>query len=138
MTRAEIETMIRACYDARHRENLDEALSFFSPDATFRLVANPSLPDLSVTLRGQGELRAGLEALFATWDWHDFPIQRLVIDAEVDPHGVVVLSAGTMHHSPSTRQLPLEIVDVLTVQDGKILDFQEYLDTDLLGKFLTS
>lgn len=128
-----LEGMIRQSYEARRRENVEDVLTYFDPQATFRIVANSDLGELGRQLQGHDELRAAFAELFRTWDWRDFPVKQMIIEGDK----VVVHSGGVMHHTPSKKDVNFETVDILTLKDGKIVDFVEFFDTHLLDKIVT-
>jgi ketosteroid isomerase-like protein len=44
---------------------------------------------------------------------------------------------GTMIHTPTGQGIEFETLDVLTVADGKIIDFLEFLDTHRLARIIS-
>ena len=45
-------------------------------------------------------------------------------------------SSGTMRHSPSGTDFTYEILDIVTLEDGKIIELVEFLDTHMLKHFI--
>ena len=134
MTRDELEVTIRKMYDARRFEDTDRVLAYFSPNATFRIMANEELGDLGNPLKGHDELRPVFEGLFEVWDWLDFPIESILIDDSGERFRAAVHSSGTMRFTPTGREVQVDTLDLLTFEDGRIIDFVEFFDTDLIGK----
>ena len=128
----DIRKLLEDSYDARRREAVDEVLSYFHPQATFRIVANAELGDLGRQLKGHDELHTAFEDLFTTWDWAQFPIE----DTIVEGNKASVRSVGTMQHTPSGTAFEFETLDILTFDDGKIVDFVEYFDTHKLDQVM--
>ena len=134
MNRAELEKMIRDAYSARRLENSTVALSYFSEDATFRVVAGDRFGDLGKVLKGHEQVLAGLEKQFATWDWEDFLVRSIIIDDNASPARAVVHCAGTIIFSPKNLSFEAETLDMLTIEDGKIIEFVEFFDTDSVAQ----
>ena len=128
----ELKAIVMDAYDARRRENVDEIMSFFHPDAVFRIVANPELGDISQTLRGLDELTAAMVEMCKAWDWTGLPITDIVVEGD----RAVVHTIGEMHHAPTGGRFDYEILDKLTFKDGKIIEFIEFLDTHRVHKLL--
>ena len=129
----DLKAVVMDAYDARRRENIDEIMSFFHPDAVFQIVANPELGDLSQTLRGLDELRAAMVEMCKAWDWTGRPITDIVVEGD----RAVVHTIGEMHHAPTGGRFDYEILDKLTFKDGKIIEFIEFLAriSQMIGNF---
>ncbi len=138
MTRDQLRDVIEKSYQARRLENTDDVLSFFAEDATFRIVANSALGDLGTPRRGHRELRPFFHQLFADWDWIDFPIKSIVIDESGTPAKAAVHCGGTMYHKPSDTRVSLDTLDLITFENGKIVDFVEFFDTDLIRRVVAA
>ena len=132
VSKPDVKGIIEKAYETRRREDVDEALDYFHPNATFRIVANSSLGEISQSFTGHDALRAAFEQFFKTWDWRDFPIKDIIVDG----NKAAVHSCGTMHHAPSRTDFTYEILDIVTLEDGKIVDFVEFLDTHMLKQLI--
>lgn len=132
VSQPDVRGIVEEAYETRRRENVDEAVACFHPDATFRIVANSGLGEISQSFTGHDALRAAFEEFFKTWDWRDFPIKDIIVDG----NKAAVHSSGTMRHSPSGTDFTYEILDMVTLEDGKIVEFVEFLDTHMLKQFM--
>ncbi len=130
MTRDEMERAIEQSYHDRRCENVDACLRHFAEDGKFRIVANEKFGDLGRPLKGYGEIRPFFERLFADWDWKGFEIQSLLIDG----NRAAVHCAGRMYYTPTEQDVEMDTLDLLTFEDGKIVDFVEFFDTDLVAQ----
>jgi len=127
-TRNEIERIVRESYVARQRNHVGDTLSYFHPEARFRVVGSKSLGPMTEAVTGIGALRPMFEQLFPTWDWSNFKIDSIHIDGDK----AFVHLSGKIRHVPTGKVLDTEILDRLTIKDGKIVDFAEFLDTHLV------
>ena len=126
--RNEVERIVRESYAARKRNHVGDALKHFHPEARFRLVGSKSLGQMTETVSGRAALQAMFEHLFPIWDWSNFDIHSIHVDGDK----VFVHLSGQVRHVPTGKVLDTEILDKLTIRDGKIIDFAEFLDTHLV------
>ena len=129
-TRNEVERVVRESYAARKRNHVEDALKYFHPDARFRLVGSKSLGQMTEAISGIAALRTMFEHLFPIWDWSKFEIHSLHVDGDK----AFVHLSGQVGHIPTGKILDTEILDTLTIKDGKIADFAEFLDTHLVAQ----
>jgi ketosteroid isomerase-like protein len=128
--RSEVERVVRDSYAARKRNDVGETLKHFHPEVTFRIMGSEQLGPMTEAVHGLGPLRAMFENLFPAWDWSDFKIDHIHVDGD---RAFVHLS-GQIRHVPTGSVLKTEILDRLTIKDGLIVDFAEFLDTHLLAR----
>jgi ketosteroid isomerase-like protein len=126
--RGEIERVVRESYAARKRNHVTETLSYFHPEARFRIMGSKNLGPMTETVSGLDALRAMFEHLFPIWDWSQFDIRSVHIDGDK----AFVNLSGKIRHIPTGKVVDTEILDRLTVKDGRIVDFVEFVDTHLL------
>jgi len=128
----DMRAIVEGAYASRRHNDVEEVVPYFHPKATFRIVASADLGELSQTFTGHDALRGAFEQFFKIWDWQQFPIKDMIIDG----NKATVHSCGTMRHTPSDTEFPYEILDIVTVEDGKIIEFVEFLDTHQLKQFV--
>lgn len=128
----DIRGVIEAAYDARTREDVEDIMALFADDAVFRLAATADLGEMSKPLHGHAEIRAAIETMCATWDWSNFPRVDIIVQGST----AAVHSSGEMIHTPSGDTFQFEIFDKIRVENGKIVEFVEFLDTQLLSQYL--
>lgn len=132
MTREEVEKLVRSSYVARRSNDVEATLKHFHPDAEFRIVGSDSLKPMTEAVSGHGNLRAMFKQLFPAWDWSDFHIQTMHIDGNT----AFVYSSGKLRHLPTGKSMTTEILDRITLRDGLIVGFTEFIDTHLLTQVL--
>jgi ketosteroid isomerase-like protein len=128
--RNEIERIVRESYAARKKNDVPETLKHFHRDIRFRLMGSESLGPMTKGVSGLDALRSMFEGLFPAWDWSSFEIRNIHVDGD---RAFVHLS-GQIRYVPTGAVIDTEILDRLTIKDGLIVDFVEYLDTHLLAQ----
>jgi ketosteroid isomerase-like protein len=128
--RSEIERIVRESYAARKRNHVADTLNHFHPDARFRIVGSKNLGPMTEVVSGHGALRSMFEHLFPIWDWSKFEIGSIHVEGDK----AFVHLSGQIRHIPTGSILDTEILDRLTIKDGRIIDFVEFLDTHLLAR----
>ena len=132
MHQNELLRIIEEMYAARRNEDVDQSLDYFSEDAVFR-IEGKSLGPIAEAISGKQALREMFSALFATWDWKDYPIERILVDGQ----NVAVYCKGYMHNTEHNKDVYIETLDLLVFNEGgKITEFIEFLDTKLLSQYL--
>jgi ketosteroid isomerase-like protein len=128
--RNEIERIVKESYAARKRNSVAETLKYFHPDVSFRVMGSENLGPMTKGVSGLDALRSMFEGLFPAWDWSNFEIRSIHVDGD---RAFVHLS-GQIRHVPTGKIIDTEILDRLTIKDGLIVDFAEFLDTHLLAR----
>ena len=118
-----------AIYTAFGRGDIPAVLAGFHPEVQWRQAeGNPYQPDGAVWVGPQ----AVLEKLFMRIgeEWEGFTVNvRTLHDA--GDH-VVMEGRYTGTYKPSGRNLDAQVCHVLRFRDGKLLSFQQYVDTGQL------
>jgi ketosteroid isomerase-like protein len=125
MDRAAIESLVRKSYDCRRNNDVAATLACFHPQASFHLSGPDSFAPVTNRLTGHGEIGEAFKGMFEAWDWSKFPIESILIDGE----RVAVHCKGTLTFTPSGKSVDTQIVDLMRVKDGHIVDFVEFCDT---------
>jgi ketosteroid isomerase-like protein len=124
MTHAEYEEFVQALYRARLSNDIDECMAFFHPHSTFRL-ANVTPTPTPQSDEPPPALRDQVAGLLAVWDWKSIDIRNVIIDG----NAAAVRYQLTTIFKPSEATITTEIVDVLTVDGGKVAEFHQFVDT---------
>lgn len=128
-SRSEIEQFVNNTYEERTKGNIDKLLSHFHPDCRFRIAGSERMGPLSAHINGRENFRPMLKALIDDWDFAEFHTEGLYVDGET----VFAHRAGTIRHVPTGTPIVTEILDKITVRDGKIVEFVQFLDTDAIA-----
>jgi ketosteroid isomerase-like protein len=132
ITANEIAKTVRDAYTARQRNDAEAALAFFHPEIRFRIVGSASLKPLTDPVIGFDTFRQALARMAAEWDWSEFLIRSLFVQCET----AVVHSVGRLKHVPTGKALQTEMLDKLKLRGGKIVEFDEFVDTYAVAQLL--
>lgn len=127
-SRKQIEDIVREFYALRCDGKLDGMMSMFGHDPRFRIAGDNIPGGLTKEVHGLKELRGLLDRLIQDWNWNDYRIDSVLVDG----NRAVAHGNGTMHYVPKTKDIETETLDVLTIAEGKIVDFLEFCDTHMV------
>ncbi len=130
MTEASIKALIESFQSRRQADDVEGSLKFFSPDAVCRLAGSPAASPIAGTHQGTAALRQLLSALIDNWQWQAVEIDSITIQGE---RAAVHFKLTTIF-KPTKTLVTTEIVDIITVRDGKITSFVEFVDTALVAR----
>ena len=128
--RDETEKRIREIYAARRRGSVEQVMATFAPQARFRLAGNAALAPMTMPVDGHTQLRSVMKQLVDDWDWSDFMIEKIVVDG----NQAAVYSRGPMRYGADRQEIETEILDLLTLEDGKIIELVEFCDTHMVSR----
>lgn len=131
-SRAEIENLVNRSYESRSKNDVVETIAYFDESCSFRIMGNDTLGGLTKLVTSRAELEAMIRALTGTWDLSGMRTTNLWIDGNT----AIVRRAGAVRHIPSNRVFDTVILDVMTIDHGKIVHFEEYADTHLVAMTL--
>ncbi|CAM5771743.1 hypothetical protein LMIY3S_03611 [Labrys miyagiensis] len=128
--RAEIEAFLREMYAHRFAGNVESIMAGFGAEPRFRVAGDEVLGVLSTEVRGVDALRAMMQQLVDNWDWSEYQIQSVIVDGD----RAVVHGSGPMLFTPTGQRYETETLDLIRLEDGKIVEFLQFLDTHLLAR----
>ena len=123
--RAAVEALIRDAYAARHRGDLDALMEYLHPDCSYRLAGGPEAAEVFSQPDGHLAVREQMAGLIATYVFSN--IEELALMVEGD--------RATLHWRadvvclPTGRTGSFEIMDLITVADGKVASVTQFTDT---------
>jgi ketosteroid isomerase-like protein len=132
MTEASIKAIIESVYRHRLANDLEACLSLFSPDAVCRIAGSPEASPIAASCQGTAALRQLLSTLITTWEWKSQKIDSILIQ---DNRAVVHFQLAAIF-KPTETPVNTEIVDILTVRDGKVTSFVEFVDTAHIARIV--
>jgi ketosteroid isomerase-like protein len=124
MNRDEIETALRAAYDARARNDAAGVSRIFAPDATFSNAGDPAFCSAVATHAGPA-LYAALEKLCDVFRASAFDVKSMVVEGD----RAAVICRADFRYVPTGAPLSLDLVHFWTFRDGKAAELVEYFDT---------
>jgi len=125
MTRADIEGIVHAFYETRLQNDVEACLAHFTTNACFRLSGSPAASGIACECRGQEALRPIAEALVNTWIWEAQSFHAILIDG----NRVAAHYTLTARFAPTGERLETDLVDLITVEGGKVAALIEFVDT---------
>jgi ketosteroid isomerase-like protein len=132
MDRASVERVIREGYAARLNGDLDATCRHFAEDSHFALAGSPDASPVASSARGHEAIRGALAGLMEAVDFVRHDITEFVIDGD----RAAVHSRVRVRAKATGEEADTEMVDLVTVRDGKIASFVQFCDTALAAKLL--
>ena len=128
-SRTHMEQAVRSLYAARVQGDLDGAVKDLAEDAVFSLNGRGTgVPAMSQDCCGKTAVRESVGQLIDNWRFDDWTETSLLVD------GNKIALQWTAHVTfvPTRKSATLQVVDVITIRDGKIVDFRQSTDTAML------
>ena len=116
-------------YAAFARGDIPTVLAGFHPEVQWREAeGNPYQPDGAAWVGPQAVLEKGFMRIGAEWDGFTVTVRAL---HDAGEH-VVMEGRYTGTYKPSSRSVDAQVCHVLSFRDGKLVSFQQYVDTGQL------
>ena len=130
--RQAVENLLEELYAARVRGDLDAVARLFAANATFQVAGTDDASPLPTLVKGNSGIKSLMQGMIANFEVSDFTIVEMLIDG---PSAAVRWQA-TFMYTKTGRMFATELADFITVADGKVVSFIEFLDTALAAKVL--
>ena len=124
------EGMVHGFYDARISNDVSTILDVFHDDGRLELVGQ----DMGVETFAKPDdapdaFRRQVERLVAIWDWKSIEVHDLLISGEQ------AAVRYTLHavFNPTGEAVETEIMDLITVRDGRVVRILQFVDTALVA-----
>lgn len=127
MAEADPVAVVRRAYEAFGRGDLDTLLSTLDSDIEWVTPGPDDLPAAG-RRRGQDQVRQFFASIDEQYEFQRFEPQRFIRDGDL----VVVLGEDDVTVKATGKRVSEAWAHVFTVRDGKIVRFQEYMDTAAL------
>ena len=126
LERHAVESFLSHLRTLRVAGDADKAAEHFTDDAVFRISG------FGEPTTGKAAIREALRGLMAEFAFLEFrPIHTLI-----DGDHVAMCSALKIRHEPSGRIVDTETFDFVTLKDGKIAAYHQYIDTRLAAELV--
>lgn len=120
-------------YAMRNTEDPAKVLATIHPDCCHRIVGTDRLAPFTQVNRGDEEtLRKAVDSLVRDWDLSG--LQNLNIYIDEQQNTAVIQRKGTVLHKASGIKFDTELVDKLTFRDGRIVEYDQFVDTYHVAK----
>ncbi|HEX6830879.1 MAG TPA: nuclear transport factor 2 family protein [Methyloceanibacter sp.] len=130
--RQAIEDLLEEFYAARVRGDLDAVVNLFAANATFQVAGTDEASPMPTLVKGNSGIRDLMRGMLANFEVSDFTVLEMLIDG---PSAAVRWQA-TFMYTKTGRMFATELADFITVANGKVVSFIEFLDTALAAKVL--
>ena len=130
--RQAIENLLEELYAARVRGDLETITRLFAANATFQIAGTDDASPMPTLVKGNAGITSLMQGIITNFEVSDFTILEMLIDG---PSAAVRWQA-TFMYTKTGRMFATELADFITVADGKVASFIEFLDTALAAKVL--
>jgi len=114
--------LVRRGYELFAKGDIDGMLALHSPDSVWHI---PGVAPWAGTYRGHDAIRSLIATLTAQVELLEFRPEKFLADADK----VVVLGKVRGRVRATGRTYDSEFAEVLTIANGKMIAFDEYIDT---------
>jgi ketosteroid isomerase-like protein len=120
--------LIRRAYAARDRGDLEGLMAAFHTEAVFTFAGDRKSLQAAGTVQGHPSLRETLGGFIAAFEF----VERQILSELVEADRAAVHSSLIVRYNPTNTTLTTECLDLLKIQDGKIIELIEFADTALI------
>jgi ketosteroid isomerase-like protein len=132
--RQAIEDLLEELYAARVRGDLDAVVKLFAANATFQVAGTDDASPMPTLVKGNAGIRSLMQGMIVNFEVSDFTVIEMLIDG---PSAAVRWQA-TFLYTKTGRMFSTELADFITVANGKVVSFVEFLDTALAARVLSA
>lgn len=134
MDRSQMEKLLTDAYAARRRGDIEAICACFTENPAFALAGARETSPVAVQCTDGTTFRALLSGLVNTFEWLDQQILSMIIDGPK----AAVHWRGRIRSAITGEEVVTDLVDVITVEGGKINSFIEFTDTALAAKLMAT
>ncbi len=127
MDRSQIEAIVTTLYDARVDGNVDTLSQLFAENAKFQIAGSPEYSMLASLAEGHETVMSLMRTITDTFSLSDVKILDLLIDGDK----AAVRWRATVEVMTTGQTVTTELAAFITMADGKVVSFVEFLDTAL-------
>ena len=127
--RTSIEALVRRVLDARLEGRIDDIAACLAPDVTLRFPGSAGGGGIERSSQSRDAVRAHLTQLVGVWRWTGWEIESMLVDGS----RAAVHVRQSLVHAPSGTAMTCEVLDLVTVRDGLVSEFVEFVDTAAVG-----
>ena len=121
-------------YDETEGANAADLLDLCADNIRWRTIGGPAQgAEFMKDYNGKENVRAYWEGLYEQWSMIEYTLTEIVADKD----RIVVLAEAEFKFDANGQHVTTPKADILTVKDGKIIEFFEFLDTAALLKVTT-
>jgi ketosteroid isomerase-like protein len=117
--------LMRSLYEAYSRRNPAPLFETLSDAVQFHFVAHPDHFTFAGSHTGKDGVQRALELIAQEYDWQVYQARDFIAEGD----RVVALTDGVIQHRASGKELPMRMVDIIRIEDGRIVEFTEFFDS---------
>lgn len=119
-------------YAMRNTEDPAKVLATIHPECCHRIVGTKSLAPFTQINRGEDALRKAVDSLVGEWDLSRLRNVNIYIDEQQNT--ALIQREGTVRHKTTGIEFDTELIDKLAFKDGRIVQYDQFLDTYHIAK----
>jgi ketosteroid isomerase-like protein len=131
--RQSIEDLLEAFYAARVRGDLHAVAGLFAANATFAVAGSNQASPMPMTVKGNAGIKNVMQNMIESFELSDFTILEMLIDGA----NAAVRWQATIHYTRTGQIFSTELADFITIANGQVTSFIQFLDTALAAKVLS-
>jgi ketosteroid isomerase-like protein len=116
---------MRAMYTAYGRKDPAPFFDLLSPDVRFAIAAPRAQFRFAGPKRGKAAVQRVIAQIAEDYDWLDYKPREVIGAGD----RVIGVAGGRIKHRASGAVMTIELVDVVRLSAGKIVEFTEYFDS---------
>jgi len=117
--------LMRSLYEAYSRRNPAPLFETLSDTVQFHFVAHPDHFTFAGSHIGKDGVQRALELIAQEYEWLVYQARDFIAEGD----RVVALTDGVIQHRASGKELPMRMVDIIRIEDGRIVEFTEFFDS---------
>ena len=130
--RAQIESLLREAYAARKRGDVDAITQVFVANPHFELAGARQTSPVAIRCTEGDQFRTLMAGMIQTFEFLDHEILGMIIEGD----RAAVHWRSRMRSGITGEEVVTELVDMITIADGKIASFIEFCDTALAARMM--
>lgn len=133
MDRAQIAAFIEKAYAARKAGDVEALVGMFRPDGVFRVAGAEETFPVSVSARGEKEIRERVHALVQNFRFMEIEPLDLIVEGDKAARRW----RAKIKHVSSDTIYEMEAGDIWTFKDGKVASLIQFVDTAQVANLVT-
>jgi ketosteroid isomerase-like protein len=134
MSQKTVQATVMDFYRSRLANDVSACMAHYAPDAVLRIAGTPGPTSITETASGAEATCRMQSELIAAWEWRDQKIESMTIQGD----RAAVHYALTAAFTPTGEVIESELVDIITLRDGKIVSLVEFVDTSRVAQHIAS
>ena len=117
--------ILKAAYQAYCKGNGQAFLDAMHDEVVVEYCVPAEIFSFAGPLRGKQAVIRGVGQIAAEYEWLKFNLNHKLVDDDL----AVALTSGKIRHRQTAAEVKVDMVDVIRMKDGRIIDVKEYFDS---------